>query len=231
MDIRHAIAGVIVAVVLVIAILWATGAFGDMTSPIVSTEFGGSWEQEVVVTYADGTTKTMGNAGTATLYNGDAVINRIECYLYVNPTNIEGGDFTTLALDFSKDLSDFTIIYDTIAPSGAQELMAIEVPLMYPPCPPCDKLTELGPRTFQIDTTTQLVGLTGLPADLLDEYILQEEGDYILEIYYTGSVQYTLDGGYPGSVPAPDGVITIDFSRALIAGTINFGWSSTPEVN
>ena len=210
---KNIILGIVAAGIVIGALylLWDN----DIITPIDEANFSGSWKQTVVIYYADGTSKTMGDTEmTATLIHDGSPINMISPHLYLNPTSVSTPDTVEI------DIVNLDLLYSvsgTAIDNGNIGLTTESV----------------GFRPFSLNTGFQEVGYGSVPLSALEGLVIPYDDDYVLTMWYEGDVVYRIPSidNTEYTTPAPVGELIFEFSSIQGATIINFDWNTDIEVS
>ena len=205
----------IVAAGIVVGALYVLWYDPDIITPIDEANFSGSWKQVIVVEYADGTSKVIDNDGeTATLIHDGSPIEIIVPYLYVNPTSESTPD--TVEMDTEPLKLRYSVSGTTID-SGIISLSS----------------ESIGFQPFSLNAGFQEVGHGDIPLSALEGLVIPYDDDYVLTMWYEGSVAYRIPSidNTEYTTPAPVGELIFEFSSIQGATIINFDWNPDIEVS
>jgi len=210
---KNIILGIVAAGIVIGALylLWDN----DIITPIDEANFSGSWKQTVVVSYADGTSKTIDGTDTATITHDGSPITMIKPYLYINPTS----DSTPGDVDIDIELINlYYTISDTAIDGSTLELVNCDV----------------GFRPFSVNAGFQEVGRANIALASYEGLgIIPYNNDYTLTMWYEGVATYRTPSidNTEYTTPAPVGELIFEFSSIQGATIINFEWNPDIEVS
>lgn len=235
------IIAIVIGIVLVGAVLYATGVFGtEVEEPIESELVGGSFKHVVVVEYADGTTKTVTDSNLGSIWYDGAEMMSIQYYLYVKPMNSATTSFTKVDMAFP---AIFKMIYDLDCVAGDAYDAGVRSVASNSPTGDMsivldngleEEIHNLGYRAFDVNDDFQEVGWSRIYSSVIElawigTPIIGDTGTYELRAHYTGDASFKLHTteSTPGfSTPAPliEMVLTVSTEADGTISDLSFDW-------